>query len=54
MFILYIDLGSGSSLLQVLLAGFLTLITFSKRIKLYCWVLVRKLKGKVKDESNES
>lgn len=54
MFILYIDLGSGSSLLQVLLAGFLTLITFSKRIKLYCWVLFRKLKGKDKDESNES
>ncbi len=54
MFILYIDPGSGSLLLQALLAGFLTLFTFSKSIKSYCGVLVRKLKGKDKDESNES
>lgn len=54
MLILYIDPGSGSLLLQVLLAGFLTLTTFSKRIKLYSVGLVRKLKGKVKDASNQS
>ena len=53
MFILYIDPGSGSLLLQSLLAGFLTLITFSKSIKLYFGVLIRKLKGKDKNGSNE-
>lgn len=54
MFILYIDPGSGSLLLQFILAGFLTLITFSKRIKLYFGELVRKLKGKDRNESNPS
>lgn len=54
MFILYIDPGSGSLLLQALLAGFLSLITFSKRIKLFFWELVQKMKGEKKDESNES
>ncbi len=56
MFILYIYPGSGSLLLQALLAGFLTLFTFSKSVKLYCGVLIRKFKGKGKDkdESNES
>lgn len=54
MIILYIDPGSGSLLLQFILAGFLTLITFLKRIKLFFGVLVRKLKGKEKDESNPS
>ena len=35
MYFLYIDPGSGSLLFQALLAGFLTILTFHKRIIAY-------------------
>jgi hypothetical protein len=55
MILLYIDPGSGSLLLQALIASFLTFITYFKRIKLFFLTFFRKFKKDIStNESNKS
>jgi len=49
---IYIDPGSGSLLLQVILASFLSILTFSQKVKLFIGFYFRKIfkRGEQVDE----